>query len=74
MATTKITKFERGTNRGTQVCIGCGKRTWASRIQNGTLCDPCFDRAGAENSVADGNMTCAEFLAEFGQHSEYCNC
>ena len=42
-----------------------------SRIQQG-LCYPCYDMAGDENMVSDGNMSCTEFLARWGKHSDYC--
>jgi len=44
-----------------------------SRIPQG-LCYPCYDRAGDENAVSDGTMTCALFLAQWGEHSDYCDC
>jgi hypothetical protein len=70
-----ITKFAAGTNRGTKVCGDCGKRTWESRIEPSSgLCVECYNRAGDENSVADGYLSCATFVERYGQHSEYCDC
>jgi hypothetical protein len=51
----------------------CGKvYTVDLRTNNDSLCTPCFDRAGDDNSVADGAMTCAEYRGQYGDHSEYC--
>jgi len=39
------------------------------------LCGTCYDRAGDENAVSDGHLTCAEFQSRYdGDHSEYCDC
>lgn len=54
--TDKVTKFAKGTNRGTKVCEFCGKRTWESRIDWSTgLCEQCYEDAGYENAHSDGH-------------------
>lgn len=81
-ATTKTTgKFNRGRNNGTARCIDCGKLVQRANIANVTeangrdgMCNSCFDKAGTQNMVADGIITCVEFQAIYGEHSDYCDC
>lgn len=72
--------FKKGTNAGTAKCTSCGQTRQRANIAMQTepngdgLCNECFNMAGDENMVADGNMTCVEFQAIYGQHSDYCDC
>lgn len=71
--------FARGSNAGTFTCNVCGKRRQKANREVSTgattgVCTDCFDIAGDENMVADGHMTCREFLAIYGRHSDYCDC
>lgn len=75
--TTKTTgKFNKGKNNGTAVCDECGTRRQKANGQDlgggSFICDPCFDKAGDQNAVSDGHMTCDQFQAQYGEHSEYC--
>lgn len=78
--TNQTGKFNKGQNAGTAKCGDCGKtfqKGNMQRLDNGTTgynCNRCFDRAGDENAVADGYMTCADFKARYGEHSDYCDC
>jgi hypothetical protein len=56
-------------------CNGCQIERIYLAATNGDgtgLCAGCYDRAGDENMVSDGHMSCTEFLARYGAHSEYC--
>jgi hypothetical protein len=58
------------------LCTACHERKHLAAL-TGTLvglCEYCYDEAGDQNSVSDGHMTCAEFKAKHGYHSDYCNC
>ena len=71
--------FNRGRNNGTFTCDQCGTRRQRANLGHdggpgSVLCVDCWERAGDENMVADGNMTCAAFLARYGAHSDYCDC
>jgi len=64
-------------------CNGCDiERIFLAALDGGRhvdgtptgLCNGCFNRAGDDNAVSDGNMTCAEFRANWGAHSTYCTC
>jgi len=48
--------FNKGHNRGTTRCRGCGKLTWKEyeATQSG-LCTTCFNDAGMENEHNDGH-------------------
>lgn len=35
--------------------------------------DRKWEKAGDNNAVSDGNMTCAEYFARWGEHSDYCD-
>lgn len=52
---TKVTRFQRGRNPGTKVCLVCGKRTWVSKGEGTDLCQDCYDEAGMENAHSDGH-------------------
>lgn len=73
-------QFNRGQNAGTARCGECntlhqkGKMQRIDNMTTGYICEPCWDMAGDENSVSDGYMTCVEFIARYGKHSEYCDC
>jgi len=69
------------TNRRTVgTCTYCGQSGLALAALDGSapntgLCGTCWDRAGDENAVADGHLTCAAFAARYdGDHSDYCDC
>ncbi len=71
-------KFTKGANTGTLVCDDCGARKQVANMAVHTakghgVCVPCYDKAGDDNSVSDGHMTCAEFRSKYGTHSEYCD-
>lgn len=63
--------FERGT--GCFNCEVCGKKTRATGVVaiGGKLCVSCWDKAGDENAVADGQMSETEFFNTYGEHSPY---
>ena len=42
-------------NRGTKVCIVCGKRTWVSKGDGTDLCEECNEEALMENEHNDGH-------------------
>lgn len=75
-------KFNRGRNNGTAKCIDCGKLVQRGNIAciteaNGRdgMCEKCFEKAGQQNCVSDGIITCVQFQAMYnGEHSEYCDC
>ncbi len=59
-------RFAKGS--GCYKCISCGKLT---RNTHGCItsktCERCYDMAGDENAVCDGDMTREEFAAKWGQ-------
>jgi hypothetical protein len=58
--------FQRGTGRFT--CTSCGKKTRATGHRDNEyvgMCRDCYERAGNENAVSDGQMTQAEFDAKY---------
>jgi hypothetical protein len=66
--------FDRKNNNGTARCVECGtlRQKANGEYAGGTFhCNPCYERAGDENSVADGWMTEADFVAKYGQPSGY---
>jgi len=76
---TQTGKFNKGRNAGTATCEACGavhqKANMGTMVTRTTgVCKPCFDKAGDDNAVSDGQMTCPEFYARWGEHSEYCDC
>ena len=70
-------KFNLGRNNGTAVCVECGRRRHkdnGEQADGGFHCVDCWTKAGDQNMVADGQMSCREFMARYGEHSEYCDC
>jgi hypothetical protein len=58
------------------LCTACHERKHLAAL-TGTLvglCTRCYDMAGDDNAVSDGHMTCADFKARYGEHSQYCDC
>lgn len=74
--------FNRGSNAGTARCRECGELRQRANIDGSTgLCSGtrkdgktpgCYDKAGDNNSVADGWLTPAEYHETYGEHSDYC--
>lgn len=62
---TSNSRFQRGS--GTYICGSCGKRTRATgQGEEGCgLCATCYERAGDENAVSDGQMTQESFDAKW---------
>ena len=62
-------RFQAGS--GCYTCKSCGKRTRDTGGDNTDLemCRECYDRAGDENAVNDGQMTQAEFDAKWADGS-----
>lgn len=59
-------RFQRGS--GCYTCGVCGKRTRSTGrgdCEHVKLCVDCYDRAGDENAVLDGQMTREEFDARW---------
>jgi ribosome-binding protein aMBF1 (putative translation factor) len=59
-------RFQRGS--GCYTCKSCGKKT--RKTGDGAelgLCNRCYEMAGDENAVADGQMTQEEFNQKWGQ-------
>lgn len=53
---TKVVRFTRTRNNGTDVCASCNVRTWKDRIDASTgLCEACYEEAGLENEHSDGH-------------------
>jgi hypothetical protein len=70
-------KFNLGQNNGTAVCVECGRRRQkgnGEQADGAFHCVDCWTKAGDQNMVADGQMSCREFVARYGEHSEYCDC
>ena len=50
----KITKFEKGRNKGVRACTECGKLTWYSRWRDQAgMCWECYDLSGRINECRD---------------------
>ena len=64
MNRTRNSRFQRGS--GVYVCRVCERRTRATGVQalGSELCPQCWDLAGWDNSVNDGNSTLDEVMAE----------
>lgn len=75
MAQGKAGKFNQGRNAGTARCGECGNLRQKANMarDNGPLaiCNDCYDKAGDANSVADGQMTEAAFVALYDEPSGY---
>lgn len=64
-------RFKRGS--GCYTCVDCGKRTRATGRgdnEHVKLCEDCYDRAGDENSVADGLLSVEAFKERWGRDPE----
>lgn len=61
-------RFQKGS--GCYKCIACGKLTRSTGRgdnEHCRLCERCYDMAGDENAVSDGDMTVEEFTKKWGQ-------
>ena len=74
-------KFTAGHNPGTGTCVVCRRTRQMANIATdtgeGLICVDCFDKAGDENAVADGDLTTADFHKRYGTHAwscEYAGC
>jgi hypothetical protein len=64
-------RFQKGS--GCYVCTVCGKKTRSSGRgdnEHNRQCERCYDMAGDENAVMDGNMTREQFKAKWGQEPD----
>lgn len=75
MAHVKTGKFTKGGNPGTAKCIECGQTRQRANGQTPDgvhfVCNPCYDKAGDANAVADGQLTEADFVARYDEPSGY---
>lgn len=63
----KANRFAKGS--GVYVCASCGRSTRATGRGDNEhvgLCAECYDIAGIENAIADGELTFDECRAEYG--------
>jgi len=71
--TSKTTKRRSGFEKGTGCfnCVDCGKLTRSTGEQavGSKLCVRCWDKAGDDNAVSDGEMTEESFFATYNEHS-----
>jgi len=60
-------RFQKGS--GCYACTVCGKQTRSTGRgdnENVRMCTGCYDKAGDENAVADGQMTQEQFDTKWG--------
>ena len=72
-------KFKVGTNPGTDTCGLCGERRQVANMARSggadAICNRCYDRAGDENAVSDGDMTCEVFAGRYPGFTPWsCEC
>ena len=72
MTNDKAGTFRRGTNAGTAKCAECGRTRQRANMANELTCVDCYERAGDDNAVADGQMTVAAYHERYGEHSWAC--
>lgn len=69
--------FKPGINAGVAKCTVCGKTRQRANIsvENGisTVCTTCYDKAGDENAVADGDLSTVDFHSRYGTHAWSCS-
>jgi ribosome-binding protein aMBF1 (putative translation factor) len=67
MKLTSNNNFKKGS--GCYICSMCGKTTRATghSEENVQLCASCYERAGDENAVSDGQMSQEEFDSKWSK-------
>ncbi len=65
---TSRSRFQKGS--GCYTCKNCKKQTRSTGRgdnEHCSLCERCYDMAGDENAILDGDMTREEFVARWNQ-------
>lgn len=67
MTTRKNSRFQKGT--GCYKCDSCGRLARATGVQSlgAKTCEDCYELAGIENAIADGDGTFEKYAAEINR-------